>query len=53
MDRLTIFTSPHGPGAGLLTSLADEVEPYNMWTPGVPVPAGAAARGLYVDPVYF
>ncbi len=53
MDRLTIFTSPHGPGAGLLTSLADEVEPYNMWTPGIPVPAGAEARGLYVDPIYF
>jgi hypothetical protein len=53
MDRLTIFTSPHGPAADLLTSMADEVEPYNMWTPGIPVPAGAEARGLYVDPVYF
>ncbi len=53
MDRLTIFTSPHGPASGLLASLADEVEPYNMWTPGVAVTAGAGARGLYVDPVYF
>lgn len=53
LDRLTLFTSPHGPGADLLTSLADEVEPYNMWTPGIPVPAGAEVRGLYVDPIYF
>jgi len=53
LDRLTIFTSPHGPAAGLLRSFADEVEPYDMWTPGVPVPAGAETRGLYVDPVYF
>jgi hypothetical protein len=53
IDRLTLFTSPNGPAAGLLTALADEVEPYNMWTPGVPVPAGAETRGLYVDPVYF
>ena len=53
LDRLTIFTSPHGPASDLLRSLADEVEPYNMWTPGVPVPAGAETRGLYVDPIYF
>lgn len=53
IDRLSIFTSPHGPGAALLTSLADEVEPYNMWTPGIRVPEGAEARGLYVDPIYF
>jgi hypothetical protein len=53
MDRLTIFTSPQGPASDLLRSLADEVEPYNMWTPGVPVPDGAARRGLYVDPIYF
>lgn len=53
LDRLTIFTSPNGAGGELLRSLADEVEPYNMWTPGIPVPEGAADRGLYVDAVYF
>jgi hypothetical protein len=53
LDRLTLFTSPRGPGAELLRSLADEVEPYNMWTPGIPVPPGAEDRGLYVDPIYF
>jgi len=53
MDRLTVLTSPNGPAADLLASLADDVEPYNMWTPGLPVPAGAETRGLYVDPIYF
>lgn len=53
LDRLTLFTSPNGPGVELLTALADEVEPYNMWTPGIPVPPGAATRGLYVDPLCF
>jgi hypothetical protein len=53
MDCLTIFTSPHGPAAQVLGALADEVEPYNMWTPSIPVPPGAETRGLYVDPVYF
>uniref|UniRef100_UPI0025E233F0 hypothetical protein n=1 Tax=uncultured Phenylobacterium sp. TaxID=349273 RepID=UPI0025E233F0 len=53
MDRLTIFTSPHGPAAAVLQALADEVEPYNMWTPNIAVPPGAESRGLYVDPVYF
>jgi hypothetical protein len=53
MVRLTIFTSPNGPASDLLRSLADEVEPYNMWTPGVSVPDGAERRGLYVDPIYF
>ena len=53
MDRLTILTSPRGPGSDLLASLADDVEPYNMWTPGIPVPPGAETRGLYVDPIYF
>ena len=53
LDRLSLFTSPRGPGADLLTALADQVEPYNMWTPGVPVPEGAERRGLYVDPIYF
>jgi hypothetical protein len=53
MDRLSIFTSPASPGAELITSLASEVLAFNMWTPGIPAPADAAERGLYVDPVYF
>ena len=39
--------------SALAMATPDEVEPYNMWTPGVPVPVGADARGVYVDPIYF
>jgi hypothetical protein len=53
MDRLSIFTSPASPGADLITALADEVEDFNMWTPGIEAPARAEQHGLYVDPVYF
>ncbi len=53
MDRLALFTSDNSPGAAFLTSLAREVEAFNMWTPGIPVPQDAAAKGLYVDAVYF
>ena len=53
IDRLSLFTSPLSPAADLLTGLADEVEPYNMWTPGIAVPEDAPRKGLYVDPIYF
>ena len=35
MDTLSIFTSPASPGVETLRALAREVEPYNMWTPGI------------------
>ena len=41
------------PGVELLRSLADEVEAFNHWSPGVPPPADAADKGLYIDPIYF
>ncbi len=53
MDRLSIFTSPSSPGVETLRSLAREVEPFNMWTPGIAEPPAAGERGLYVDPIYF
>jgi predicted N-acetyltransferase YhbS len=53
MNRLTLLTSPASPGADLVRGLADEVEAFNHWTPGVPPPSGAAAKGLYIDPIYF
>jgi hypothetical protein len=53
MNRLTILSSPRSPGVELLRSLADEVEAFNHWSPGVPPPADAARKGLYVDPIYF
>ena len=53
MDTLSIFTSPTSPGSAMLCSNAREVEPFNMWTPGIPAPPDALERGLYVDPIYF
>jgi len=53
MDRLSIFTSPPSPGADLLRVLANEVEAFSMWTPGIEAPADADQHGLYVDPIYF
>jgi hypothetical protein len=53
IDALSIFTSPSSPGVAILRSLAREVEPYNMWTPGIAVPPDAENCGLYVDPIYF
>lgn len=53
MDTLSIFTSPSSPGVELLRSLACEVEPFNMWTPGIAEPHDTRDHGLYVDPIYF
>ena len=53
MDTLAIFTSPASRGAELLGRLARTVEGYFMWTPGIAVPEGAAACGLYTDAIYF
>jgi hypothetical protein len=53
MDRLSIFTSPAARGADLIRALADDVEHFNIWTPGIPTPPQAETKGLYVDPIYF
>jgi hypothetical protein len=53
LDTLVLYTSPASPAAALLTGLARDVGDFLMWTPGVPVPPGAARRGLYTDAVYF
>ena len=53
MDTLSIFTSPSSPGVEILRRLAREIEPYNMWTPGIAEGPGAREHGLYVDPIYF
>ncbi len=53
MDTLSIFTSPSSPGIETLRSLAREVEPYNMWTPGIAEGPDVREHGLYVDPIYF
>jgi hypothetical protein len=53
MDRLTVFSSRNSPGIDLLRALSCGTEEFFMWSPGLRVPEGAEARGLYVDPVYF
>ena len=45
-------TSPElidGTGSGTLLPTGE----FFMWSPGIPVPAGAETRGLYADAVYF
>jgi hypothetical protein len=53
MDTLSVFTSERSPGYDRLCALAREVDVFDMWTPGIDEPPGAAERGLYVDQVYF
>ena len=53
MNRLTILTSSASAGETVLRGLADEMEAFNHWSPGVPPPADAASKGLYIDPIYF
>jgi hypothetical protein len=53
MNRLTLLTSPGSPGFDAVSALADDVEAFNHWTPGIPPPPDAAGKGLYIDPIYF
>lgn len=53
IDTLSIYTSPSSRGSAEVSAIAREVEPFNMWTPGISVPSDAKERGLYTDPVYF
>jgi hypothetical protein len=53
LNRLTILTSPKSPGVEQIRALTENVEAYNHWTPGIPVPADAADKGLYIDPIYY
>jgi len=53
LDTLSIFTSERSPGYERIRGLADAVDAFDMWTPGIPEPAGAPERGLYTDQVYF
>jgi hypothetical protein len=53
LDRLSFFTSEGSPGYSRVRDLAAELERYVLISFGVPEPPGAAARGVYVDPIYF
>ncbi len=52
-STLTIFTSHAARGERLIRQLATEVNSFDFWTPSIPEPEGARARGLYVDHIYF
>jgi hypothetical protein len=53
LDRLSVFTSEASAGYERVRALASELERFVVISFGIPEPAGAAARGLYVDPIYF
>ncbi len=53
LDRLSLFTSEASAGYERVRALASELERYVVISFGIPEPPGAAARALYVDPIYF
>ena len=53
LDRLSVFTSEASQGYERVRALAIELERFVVISFGIPEPPGAAARGLYVDPIYF
>ncbi|MCC6381717.1 MAG: GNAT family N-acetyltransferase [Dehalococcoidia bacterium] len=52
-EDLSMFTSVGSRLAPVLCPLAGAAGEFDFWTPAIREPAGAARRGLYVDPVYF
>jgi hypothetical protein len=53
IDSLSIFTSEPSPGSERICALGAEIEPFNMWSPGIAEGRNSREYGLYVDPVYF
>ena len=53
LTHLTTFTSQGSPGYSRLASLADDMEPFDMWTHDIAEPQGARERGLYIDQLFF
>jgi len=53
IEMLSIFTSESSPGSARILALGCDVEPFNMWSPGIPESNDSTQNGLYVDPVYF
>jgi hypothetical protein len=53
IEMLSIFTSEASPGSGRILALGCDVEPFNMWSPGITESKDSTQNGLYVDPVYF
>ena len=51
--HLAVFTSERSSTFGVVSELAAEIEPFDFWAFELPEPAAVAAKGLYVDPIYF
>lgn len=54
IGAVTVFTNPASPTRDVIHALAAEPPAtFDMWTPTLVEPDGAASRGVFVDPVYF
>ena len=51
--HLAVFTSERSPTYGVVTELADQLEPFDFWAFDVEEPRALLEGGFYVDPVYF
>lgn len=51
--HLSVFTSERSPGYHTIDRLAEHLERFDLWTPPIPEPPGAAINGVYMDQVYF
>lgn len=51
--HLAVFTSERSPTYGVVTELADQLEPFDFWAFDIPQPRALGEGGFYVDPVYF
>ena len=52
-SHLSIFTSEGSRGYPVIQKLAEHLERFDLWTPPIPEPEGAARNGIYIDQVYF
>ena len=52
-SHLSIFTSEASSGYPIIQRLAAHRERFDIWTPPIPEPEGAAQHGVYIDQVYF
>ena len=51
--KLVTFTSQGSPNYPVLAELKADMQPFDLFVFGPPVPEGADRRGVYVDLVYF
>ncbi len=51
--HLSIFTSEPSRGFSVIRGMADDLERFDLWTPPIREPEGAARHGVLVDQIYF